>query len=48
MVPEIAMADIRELFIRDYRLIYRILDKEIRILGFIHGSRDLPALWSSR
>jgi toxin ParE1/3/4 len=48
IVPEIAIPDIRELFVRDYRLIYQITEKEVRILGFIHGSRDLPALWLSK
>jgi len=48
-VPEFAMPNIRELFVRDYRLIYQMTEEqEIRVLGFIHGSRDLRALWSNR
>ena len=47
IVPEFALADIRELFVRNYRLIYLISGKDVQILGFIHGSRDLLALWSS-
>lgn len=48
IVPEFAIPDIRELFVRDYRLIYRVTEKEVQILGFIHGSRDLSSLWASR
>ena len=48
IVPEVAMPDIRELFVRDYRLIYQTREKEVGIVGFIHGSRDLPVLWSLR
>jgi len=48
IVPEFAIPDIRELLVRSYRLIYRVTEKEIQILGFIHGSRDLLALWSTR
>jgi toxin ParE1/3/4 len=48
LVPEFGLADIRELFVRNYRLIYRLTEKEVQVLGFIHGSRDLTALWVSR
>jgi plasmid stabilization system protein ParE len=48
IVPEFALADIRELFVRNYRLIYRSTPDEVQILGFIHGSRDLLSLWSNR
>jgi len=36
---------IRELFIKDYRLIYRIEESRVDILGLIHGRRDLKTLW---
>ncbi len=48
IVPEFALPGIREIFVRNYRLIYREDEKEVLILGFIHGSRDLPALWTHR
>jgi toxin ParE1/3/4 len=48
IVPEFALPGIRELFVRNYRLIYNVTGTEIQILGFIHGSRDLLSLWSSK
>jgi mRNA-degrading endonuclease RelE of RelBE toxin-antitoxin system len=36
---------IRELFIKDYRLIYRIEESRVDILGLIYGRRDLKTLW---
>lgn len=38
---------IRELFVDSYRLIYEV-DPELEIVaiaGFIHGARDLAAVW---
>ena len=40
-VPEYPELFIRELFIRNYRLIYDIVGDEVRILGLVHGARDL-------
>lgn len=39
---------LRELFVNNYRLIYRIEPQRIAILAFIHGSRDLKSLWDKR
>jgi hypothetical protein len=36
---------VRELFVGRYRLIYRVADDQVAILGFIHGARDLAMLW---
>ena len=44
MVPEFSNATVRELFIKEYRLIYRIEESRIIVLGIIHGKRDLKAL----
>lgn len=44
-VPEINDPDIREIFVKEYRLIYRVEEDRITILGFIHGRRDLTSLW---
>ena len=44
-VPEINDSNVRELFIRNYRLIYQIDTSNVQILGFVHGSRDLWKLW---
>jgi len=45
IVPEFLEPDMRELFVRNYRLIYKLTEKDVYILGFIHGSRDLWKLW---
>ena len=46
MVPEFSNTAVRELFIKEYRLIfkYRIEESRIVVLGIIHGKRDLKAL----
>ncbi len=45
IVPEIGRSTIRELLFSNYRLIYQIESTAIHILGIVHGSRDLEALW---
>lgn len=45
IVPEFGNPNIRELFVREYRLIYSIEESRIGILGLIHGRRDLKKLW---
>ena len=40
IVPEIDDANIRELFVYSYRLIYEISPHGIEILAVIHGKRD--------
>ncbi len=44
IVPEIGNPKIRELFVRDYRLIYCIEGLRVIVLGLIHGKRDLKRL----
>ena len=44
-VPELGHTHIRELLVRDYRLIYHVHETRVVILAFIHGSRDLKKLW---
>jgi len=48
VVPEIEAPDIRELFIGSYRLIYQVTADRVFILAFVHGTRDLTALWQRR
>ena len=36
---------IREKLIGKYRLIYHVMDDAVYVIGFIHGARDLAALW---
>lgn len=47
IVPELDDEAVRELLVDSFRLIYELhLDPElVYILGVIHGSRDLLALW---
>ncbi|MBI5816044.1 MAG: type II toxin-antitoxin system RelE/ParE family toxin [Nitrospinae bacterium] len=45
VVPELDNPRIRELFIKEYRLVYLIEGQSIVILGLIHGKRDLNTLW---
>ena len=42
VVPEYNRSEVRELLVQSYRLIYRIVESEIRIVTIIHGSRRLP------
>lgn len=44
-VPEFSNPNIRELFVKEYRLIYSIEESRVIILGIIHGKRDLKSLW---
>lgn len=43
-VPEINDDTVRELFVKQYRLIYEIQSGEVVILAFIHGARQFPVL----
>lgn len=45
IAPELGDPKIRELLIRDYRLIYSIEQSSVVILALVHGARDLKALW---
>ena len=40
-VPELDNPNIRELILRNYRLIYRIIGEKVQIIRLIHGSRIL-------
>jgi toxin ParE1/3/4 len=48
LVPEVGSRDIRELFVQSYRLIYQLGPKEILVLAFVHGARDLLRIWAAR
>ena len=41
VVPEFENKNFRELFIQNYRMIYRIEDDHVFIVALIHGRRDL-------
>ena len=42
MVPEYDSPEIREVFEKSYRIIYRILTDRIDVMAVIHGARKLP------
>ena len=42
IVPEYGRDDIREVFVHSFRLIYLVLDDEVRILTIIHGAQLIP------
>ncbi len=44
-VPEFSDPRLRELFVRDYRLIYRVSKQVVHVIALIHGARDLWMLW---
>ncbi len=47
VVPEFGDPNIRELFVRGYRLIYSIEEYRIVLVGLVHGKRDLKSLWAN-
>ena len=47
IVPEIADPNIREIFVREYRILYSVEESRVAVLGIIHGKRDLKRLWET-
>jgi addiction module RelE/StbE family toxin len=43
VVPEIGDANIRELFVYSYRLIYEVTSPGVQVLALIHGRREFPS-----
>ena len=41
VVPEIARSDVREVFVRNYRIVYRVIPNEIVVLTVFEGHRLL-------
>lgn len=41
VVPEFDRADVREVFLRSYRIVYRVLDDELHVLTVFEGHRLL-------
>jgi plasmid stabilization system protein ParE len=39
VVPEVGDEAVREVFLRDYRIIFRVLADGIRVLRVLHGAR---------
>jgi addiction module RelE/StbE family toxin len=44
VVPEYRDHSIRELLVRDYRLVYEVGESVVHILRIIHGARPLPVI----
>lgn len=44
IVPEILNDNMREIFLGNYRLIYKIENDSINIIAVIHGSRELKKI----
>jgi toxin ParE1/3/4 len=44
IVPELNQPDLRELFVFDYRLLYRVRPEEVIVVAYLHGARDF-ATW---
>jgi addiction module RelE/StbE family toxin len=42
VVPEVELDNIREVFLGNYRIVYRILEREIEILTVFEGHRLFP------
>lgn len=42
VVPEVERPDVREVFLRSYRIVYRVLDHEVHVLTVFEGHRRLP------
>lgn len=45
IVPELGKENVRELFVREYRLIYSVERTRILVVGIIHGKRNIVKLW---
>jgi toxin ParE1/3/4 len=43
-VPEAGRAEVREISVKSYRLIYEIKPEEVVVLAFVHGARDLKSI----
>jgi toxin ParE1/3/4 len=41
VVPEFGDKSLREIFVMSYRMVYRIMEKQVFIVALVHGARDL-------
>lgn len=41
-VPEIERDDVREVFLKQYRIIYRVADASVHVLTLFEGHRQMP------
>jgi len=47
-VPELRDRRTREIFVRDYRLVYEVDAESIAIVAFVSGRRDFATWWQER
>lgn len=45
VVPEVGDPTVREIFVRRYRLVYRVVGDRVWVLALVHGHRDFIAAW---
>jgi toxin ParE1/3/4 len=43
IVPELGDPTARELFVHQYRLMYRVEESQVTVFAFLHGARDFEA-----
>ena len=48
MIPELNDPTIRELFVRNHRLTYKVEERRVVLLGLMHGARDFARAWKGR
>jgi len=48
IVPEVPHQKLREISVRDHRLIYRVEADEVTIVAIFHGRRDFRRAWGAR
>jgi plasmid stabilization system protein ParE len=42
IVPELRDSAVREIFVKQYRLIYELGSNRVMIISFLHGARQFP------
>ncbi|MDP7016802.1 MAG: type II toxin-antitoxin system RelE/ParE family toxin [Pirellulaceae bacterium] len=42
IVPEYGRRDLREVYVHSFRVIYLVLNEEVRVLAVVHGAHLLP------
>lgn len=47
-VPELRDHRTREIFVREYRLMYEVDDENVAIVAFVWGRRDFATWWRER
>ncbi|HEX3758133.1 MAG TPA: type II toxin-antitoxin system RelE/ParE family toxin [Kofleriaceae bacterium] len=48
LVPELHDRRTREIFVREYRVMYEVHDERIAVVAFVFGRRDFAAWWHQR